>query len=202
MTDHPKTIAGVALAATCVLVASAVIAQDNEGPGPFTLQCEVYCSSEKLRTANARLSWADPRMRLIREANSLDTADRDLGEEIETTVFKDGFEENLYASFPTKLEARELAPRLAPETADANLRAYQLLLTGVSRPAIEGRSIEALLGGSPQDVETSAVIEGLEPGLTYYWRVRVQMPDGVEISQSVACVAPVCPADLQEGDAQ
>ena len=44
---------------------------------------------------------------------------------------------------------------------------------------------------------TSVEVEGLEPGMRYTWRLVIETADGREISETVTCEAPVCPADMQ-----
>jgi len=41
-------------------------------------------------------------------------------------------------------------------------------------------------------------LEGLEPGLTYFWRVCTLNEDGWIPSEIIRCEAPICPADIKE----
>jgi hypothetical protein len=81
----------------------------------------------------------------------------------------------------------------------AQLPALDLTIAGITRPFFEGISPGELLGAEPEDQETSVVVEGLEAGVTYSWRLRLLTTEGLEVSEPVSCQAPVCPADLQEG---
>jgi hypothetical protein len=202
MTKFIIQIIGIGLTAGIVAAISATAQETEPTTSSIPIRCEVFCSTEKLRTANARLLWPDARIRLIRRAESMEVADVEVKENIETTVFKNGFKDELYASFPTTMPEGDVAPALTAEVEKSDMRAYQLHLIGVQRPSVSGRSINSLLGESLEKQEASAVIEGLEPGLTYYWRVRLETESGVEISQTVSCEAPICPADMQEGDEQ
>jgi hypothetical protein len=147
----------------------------------ITITCEVFCSQTKLRTANARIRWyptkAGP------EAASLAAAQHIL----QTTVFPDGFEKNLYVTVTTGPDAAERAPVAAAEAAKRPLRAFQFRVLQVERD----RTSEA---NTP---ESGIVVEDLEPGMNYAWRV-VAGAGAAEAMRSavVMCQAPVCPADI------
>lgn len=158
-------------------------------------RCEAFCSESKLRTANARLIWIGPGMPLGASALGGRQVQQ---EQIETTVFKNGFRKNLQANFPVLDSAVATAKAMTPSVgAAAKLPAYQLQIIEAQKPAIAGASARRMAEASPQQQERSLVIEGLEPGLTYYWRLRFQTADGWAESQAIACEAPVCPADMQ-----
>jgi len=191
-------------AATCVPAAVVVIAggasaQDRPEP-PVGLRCETYCSSEKLRTANARLTWIGPGVPLGPAPLALPDG-RAAEELLETTVVKSGFARDLYASFPTREAAGGDAPRLAASSAERSggiLRAYDLRLLSMVRPQIVGEATPGALDVVPERQETSIVVEGLEPGLRYTWRVRLEGPQGWRESETATCTAPICPADIRE----
>ena len=41
-----------------------------------------------------------------------------------------------------------------------------------------------------------AVVENLEPGVNYTWRIAINTPAGRIVSRPTTCQAHVCPADL------
>jgi len=45
----------------------------------------------------------------------------------------------------------------------------------------------------------TAVIENLEPGVNYTWRVAIETAAGRIVSAPITCEAPVCPADIVRG---
>jgi hypothetical protein len=116
-------------------------------------------------------------------------------------VVKSGFARDLYASFPMHEAAGGATPRLAAsatERSGGTLRAYDLRLLSVVRPHIVGEAAPGTLDVAPERQETSVVVEGLEPGLRYTWRVRLEGPQGWRESAPAICAAPICPADIRE----
>lgn len=158
----------------------------------FDVTCETYCSETQLRTAIARISWTvGPGAVSAVGLGALDTA----AMHVDTTVFKDGFEKSLYASFPT-LEAGR-TPVTPPQTgldAMAPLRAFQIEIADVERPT----PLSDL--GAGEETRNSMVVEDLEPGMNYTWRIVIEVGDGRVVSENVTCQAPVCPADLGESE--
>jgi hypothetical protein len=146
----------------------------------ITITCEVFCSQTKLRTANARIRWypskAGP------EAARLAAVQPTL----QTTIFPDGFEKNLYVTVTTGPDAVQRAPVAAAEAAKRQLRAFQFRVLQVERD----RTSES---GTP---ESGVVIEDLEPGMNYSWRVVAESGAAAVRSAVVMCQAPVCPADI------
>ena len=194
---RPKLITVVLLGA--LLACSYLAAQtgtppegsENEGAAGIVVTCEVFCSETKLRTANARINWtlaAGPG-----GLEALGLGDMSSGEQrLETTVFKNGFDKNLYASFKTLERGTGIQPVMESAMESGTMRAYQLQIIEVERPA----GLEALTTGGA--MQTGTVIEGLEPGMNYTWRVVIETDDGQMISKTVTCQAPVCPADFRE----
>jgi hypothetical protein len=159
---------------------------EEETAGGLALVCEVYCS--KTRTANARLRWKLVPGRALdaAEAGNLSTA----VQRLETTVYKDGFAKDLYMSWPMSPAG---ADRAAPSGAlskqpQGALRAYQMRIVEIDWP----KSSELFAAGT---AETVAVVENLEPGVNYTWRMAVETDASKLVSPVVTCQAPVCPAD-------
>jgi hypothetical protein len=163
-------------------------AQEAAAAG-LALTCEAYCSETKLRTANARIRWKlvpGPALDAAK-ARNLSTAEQRL----ETTVYKNGFDKDLYLSLPISQTGYE---RAVPSSSLAKqgqerLRAYQIRIVDVERP----RSKELFATGA---AETVAVVENLEPGMNYTWRLVIQTDADKVASPTVTCQAPVCPADM------
>ncbi len=166
---------------------------DDEGAAGIVVTCEVFCSETKLRTGNARISWTLAAGPAGPEAFGL--GDMSSAEQrLETTVFKKGFDKNLYASFPTLDRGTAMQPALGSSMEPGAMRAYQLQIIEVERPA----GLDTLTAGGA--MQTDMVIEGLEPGMNYTWRVVIETEDGEMVSKTVTCQAPVCPADIREED--
>ncbi len=149
-------------------------------PAAAELTCEVSCSETELGTAVARLSWVEP---VDITASTAPVA------ELQTTVYKGGFDRDLYAGFKVRDPSEPQAPR-EPE-APPELPAYDLQITRVER---SDDSPAAGIGG-----RTTVEIEGLEPGMKYTWRVVFDTPGGQQVTETVTCEAPVCTADRADG---
>ena len=152
-------------------------------PSGLTLTCEVFCSQTKARTGNARLRWtmaaAD---RAQSRVLSLATAKQTL----EFSVFGPEFEQELVATLPVASPLGGPVAAIA-QGKPAARRAYQVRLLEIERPT--DRAVDAA-------GEMTVVIEDLEPGLNYSWRVVIEAPDGRLVSVPVTCQAPTCPADF------
>lgn len=134
------------------------------------LTCEVSCSQFKLRTGNAQISWSNPAV--AGAETRLDFA-----------VHKNGFETGVFASFSPFAQRQELTPATV---SSAKMREI---------PAFNVRMLKADLAKTGE-TRNSMTVEGLEPGLIYRWRILTRTARGWVPSQTVACPAPVCPADM------
>ena len=105
---------------------------------------------------------------------------------LEFSVFGPEFEKDLVATLPISSPIARGVPAIA-QGKPAALRAYQVRLLEIERPA--GREVDAA-------GEMTVVIEDLEPGMNYSWRVVIEAPDGRLVSVPVTCQAPTCPADF------
>lgn len=173
----PSPLLIVAALAALAVTGGCAVAQPAADPATDSgLTCEVYCSETELRTAIARISWTGP-----------GASGPAAAEILQTTVYKGGFDRDLYASFP-------LGGGAAPEA--PSLPAYDLEILEIGRPAA------ASGGPAPEadsEARTSVEIGGLEAGIKYIWRVVVETAAGRQISETVTCEAPVCTADYQPG---
>ena len=162
------------------------------------LTCETYCSRTKLRTVNARIRWIDPNVTLGQRP---DATGGPVEQELQTTVFKDGFTTGRFATFPS-IDASGATPTLAPpregQQQPTQLRAFDLRIVGVICPRATGEASPDLLKLSPEQRTSAVVVEGLEPGLTYRWRIRYRNNAEWQTSDPLICTAPICPADMRE----
>lgn len=168
-------------------------AQEPEGKVP--IRCETFCSPSKLRTAVARLSWIDPKLKAPDAVAP--TAPGEFS--IETTIFKEGFADDVFAVIGSAEPGTRAAPMFdAEDTGPQALRAFELEVTSVVQPQIQGVGALDVMASSPEQLQTSVTIENLEPGLTYFWRLRLPLDGRSVESEVVRCVAPICVADMQE----
>jgi hypothetical protein len=150
----------------------------------LTITCETFCSETKLRTANARIRW--------HASNEGPEASRFAAgrPSLQATVFAEGFEKDLYVTVQVAPDApgrrAAAAPALAQQSRE--LRAYQFQVLEVEAPRRSTAGTD----------EFGVVLEDLEPGVNYSWRVAIETASGTRLSPVVKCEVPVCPADLIE----
>ncbi len=159
--------------------------QATQGDARATISVEVVCSSTRLRTTNARVRWnvAGP---VVAGAAALAATRPSL----ELTVYDNGFAKGLSATLPIEPAATPDNPIVARQAANRPaLRAYQVRIIEVEQPRALA---EAQGGGAAMGV----VVEGLEPGMNYTWRLNLETPGGRVVSPEVTVQALVCPADM------
>jgi hypothetical protein len=164
--------------------------------GSVPLRCETFCSQSKLRTASARLSWTDPSLQPSGAAPPAGLTPA-APPQLDVTVMRNGFSTNAYATFPTADAGASPSPNFATPAAP-RLRAYDLRITGALRPAITGAPAPNEVVAAAERRETTLLIENLEPGLRYSWRLRFNTAAGEQVTAPATCIAPVCPADIKE----
>lgn len=156
----------------------------------LVLDVEGFCSETRLRTSNARITWRAGASALGPGGlPGLAAATQRL----ETTVFKNGFAQGLFVALPIGTAAVDrpiAAIAQAPATQQPPRRAYQIRLITVNA----ARASAASDGASEMD----AVVENLEPGVNYTWRIAIDGPTGRVVSPSISQKAPVCPADMAD----
>lgn len=142
-------------------------------PGPATdLRCQVSCSRTKLRTGVATVSWGvNP-----------GSGERAVQEQaLDMSVFSDGFATGAYARlFPLHRGGSPTLPRGPIPSAP---RAFE----------VEATTVRAVPEANRMEVR----IEGVEPGLNYFFRVASSTRGNGDVSPPVSCTAPVCPADMK-----
>jgi hypothetical protein len=169
----------------CSMVAGAQTPQlpPHEDPR-LTLTVEAFCSDTKLRTSDARIRWTMP-------SDALEAAGvRDLAtarQILETTVYKNGFEKGLLVSVPVAQATPEKPIRAQAQGRNAAVRAFQFSLIQIEQQKARG-------DGGP--MQMGALVEGLEPGVNYTWRIAIQTASGKIVSPSVTNQAMVCTADM------
>jgi hypothetical protein len=176
-----------------MLLPPAAIAQERS---PVSVRCETFCSKQKLRTASARIIWRDGAPGApLRPGAAGDTR---AAPQIDVTVVKNGFAENAYATIPTTQAGAGATQGPAAATEGRpRLRAYDLRVVGTRAPGAPGPAAASEIAGSAEPQETSTLIENLEPGLRYSWRLRFDTAAGAQVTVPVTCTAPICPADIK-----
>ena len=151
----------------------------------MSVEVEPYCSETKLRTSNARIRWSLPKEAL--EAHRLTTL-AGSRQSLEATVYKDGFEKGLMVSVPLTQASTEHPLSALIQEKKPKQRAFQFSVIGFEQ-AKEGATAQ---GGAVM----SAIVEGLEPGVSYTWRIAIETESGRITSEPTTSRASICPADM------
>jgi hypothetical protein len=171
----------VMTSSNCGLLAQSSQQTQLEAP-KVVVNVEDFCSPTKLRTSNARIRWTTSGNTAASAKVNLAAAKQSL----EATVYHDGFEKGLLVSVPVT-PATPDRPVAARTSAKApKLRAYQFSLIQLEQPK----------AADEIGIEMAAVVEGLEPGVDYTWRIVVETDSGRLVSAPTTSEAVVCPADM------
>ncbi len=135
------------------------------------IEITVECSRFKPRTGIATIKWIEPQRSL---------ADRRL----DLAVHKEAFENELFATVWPIEYGKE--SRLYNRTRYPN----EALTRGLRLTTSE---VNPSRGGSASTVK----LEGLEPGLNYFWRVLKRDANGWISEGVIRIQAPTCPADFE-----
>jgi hypothetical protein len=169
MPRHDGLAALLPLAA--LLLSGPLAAQDpgQEPEGEIGLICELGCSSDRERTATARLSWRQ--------------GDVPAGSRVDYAVYDEGFEIGGFASFARLFPGQDAHREFAhPEI--ESLRPFDLRLVQV-----EGDADEGFL--------SAVQLENLEAGVNYRFRLGMRLNGDWRSTETVVCPAPVCISDSE-----
>ena len=164
----------------------------SQSPSGLTVSAEAFCSATKIRTSNVRLRWS-----LSSDARTKNKLPTFVGanQRLETTVYLNGFEKGLFVTLPVPSASTPAAQSTvvpattqAPQMRQALPRSFQIRL-------IEAR---ASTDTAAPDGEFTAVVEDLEPGLNYKWRLTIDTPAGALVSVPLELQAVACPVDEAE----
>jgi len=176
--------------AALVFVCAGLSAQP--GPAPvrvepgLVLHVEGVCSETKLMTSNALLRWSMPKAAIDTYGLAGFAAAR---QNLEVTVYKNGFATGLLMTFPLGQTAQGRQPPRLAQAVRPQLRAFQINLINVGQPKVEAAASEL-----------EATVESLEPGVNYTWRVAIDTPGARIVSAPVTMEAVTCVADIVEDD--
>jgi hypothetical protein len=152
------------------------------------LVCVAYCAPDQPGTPVAEIKWV-----VGNQPSASEIRRTAIQQNVDVAVNEDGFERgrfarlqsvNPQARFAPAGGQRAGAPQL-PGLGDLSVRA----VTSSQEPAGAMRLATPAEGGQENVV---LQVQGLRPGLNYYWRVRASTPGQ---TQTVMCRAPVCPTD-------
>ena len=178
-------------ATTAAALQAPAAAQGVAGDAP---DCQVACSPTKPRTVVATITWPLTQAAANPQALSAGMTEQHL----DVTTFKDGFSRGVFAQLtpvrenqPFALQAPQAEPSGVPSLRALSVTRVSTLQERISSGAV-GADTALMPPSAANDPNRVVVIEveGLEPGLNYFWR---RTPNG----PVARCQAPVCPADAR-----
>ncbi|MGH9941930.1 MAG: hypothetical protein ACRD9R_06175 [Pyrinomonadaceae bacterium] len=161
------------------------------------LICEVTCDKTKPRTPIAVLIWKAAETPLVARA----LAARVSGQGLEVTVYKDGFEKRAFAALPSIRRNARLVLRQSETARQQRVPGLERLVVVDVVPlsdAADPNRLDRVRSTAGRFTYVAVRVEGLEPGLNYFWRAP-STTGGVRATGGavVRCQAPVCPADFR-----
>lgn len=150
------------------------------------LVCVAYCRPDQPGTPVTEIRWVVGNQPTSAEIRRTATQ-----QSVEVAVNEDGFERGRFA----RLSSANPQARFAPAQPAGGTQLPGLgnltvsAVTSSQEPAGALRLATPAQGGQENVV---VQVQGLRPGLNYYWRVRAATPGETQV---VMCRAPVCPTD-------
>jgi hypothetical protein len=140
-----------------------------------SLECHMTCNLTQPRSPEANLTLIPPSSRPAIPAGSL---------RLDVTIYFDGFEKGNFAILSSLAQPRGCFES-SGRPPNAPPPGLHVCVTRVGN-------------GQPSPMHDRAItVQGLEPGLNYFWRVLSATASGWITSEVVRCQAPVCPVDFQ-----
>jgi hypothetical protein len=152
------------------------------------LVCVTYCSPIEPGTPVAEIKWVVSNQPATAETlRKAATA-----QSVEAAVNEDGFERGRFVRLSSVAPQARFAPA-APQPGAAPLPGLGNLSIGTVASSQEPGAALRLASPSEGGRENVVLqVQGLRPGLNYYWRVRAATPGQTQV---VMCRAPICPSD-------
>ena len=152
------------------------------------LVCVTYCSPTEPGSPIAEIKWVVSNQ----PATAENLRKAATAQNVEAAVNEDGFERGRFVRLSSVAPQARFAPA-APQPGAAPLPGLGNLSVGTVASSQEGGAALRLASPAEGGRENVVVqVQGLRPGLNYYWRVRAATPGQTQV---VMCRAPICPTD-------
>jgi hypothetical protein len=152
------------------------------------LVCVTYCSPTEPGVPVAEIKWVVSNQ----PATAENLRKAATAQNVEAAVNEDGFERGRFVRLSSVAPNARFAPT-TPQPGAAPLPGLGNLSVATVASSQEGSA--ALRLATPAEGGRENVVlqvQGLRPGLNYYWRVRAATPGQTQV---VMCRAPICPSD-------
>jgi hypothetical protein len=152
------------------------------------LVCVTYCAPDQPGTPVAEIKWV-----VGNQPSASEIRRTAIQQNVEVAVNEDGFDRGRFVRLPSMNPQARFAPagqpganaQALPGLGDLSVRA----VTSSQEPA---GAMRLATPAPPGQENVVLQVQGLRPGLNYYWRVRSATPGQTQV---VMCRAPVCPSD-------
>jgi hypothetical protein len=152
------------------------------------LVCVAYCSPTQPGTPVAEIRWV-----VATQPSSAENLRKAAEQQnVEAAVNEDGFERGRFVRLSSVAPQARFAPAGQPAATSQLPGLGNLSVSAVTssqEPAAALRLATPSEGGQENVV---LQVQGLRPGMNYYWRVRASAAGETQV---VMCRAPICPAD-------
>jgi hypothetical protein len=155
------------------------------------LVCEAYCNPVTPGVSVVEVRFAVPGGPAPAAKLRAAAATQD----IEASVYEDGFERGLFVRLPSVSPEAKFAapPGVKPVQTIPGLDRLVVRAVATSEDPPGGLRLAQPGDAAPAGAAGVVLqVQGLQPGMNYYWRVR---PQPQSEPQVVMCRAPICPAD-------
>ena len=152
------------------------------------LVCVSYCSATEPGTPVTEIKWV-----VATQPASAENLRRAASQQnIEAAVNEDGFERGRFVRLSSVAPQARFAPSATQPTASQlpGLADLTVAAVGGSQEAASALRLATPPEGGQENIVLQ--VQGLRPGMNYYWRVRAGTAGDTQI---VMCRAPICPAD-------
>lgn len=151
------------------------------------LVCQTYCSSVEPGTPVAEVRWVVS----TQPASGANLRVLAGQQNVEAAVNEDGFERGRFVRLASASPQARFAPTGQPNAPPLpGLGNLNVLAVASSQDSPGALRLATPSEGGRENVVVQ--VQGLQPGMNYYWRVR---PPTQGEAQVVMCRAPICPAD-------
>ena len=151
------------------------------------LACVTYCAPDQPGTPVAEIRWV-----VGNQASASEIRRTAVQQNVEVAVNEDGFERGRFARLASANPQARFAPAGQPAGAAPLPGLGNLSVRAVTSSRESAGALRLATPAEGGQENLVLQVQGLRPGLNYYWRVRSSTPGQ---TRTVMCRAPVCPTD-------
>ena len=202
-----RDLTGTAVLALVIVGAACQNRDQDQRPAPSTAQatpavataggsqseqsgdlvCVAYCAPNQPGTPSPEIDWVVGTQPSASEIRRTATQ-----QNVEVAVNEDGFDRGRFVRLPSLNPQARFAPAGQPPAGTSLPGLGDLSVRAVTSSQEPGGAMRLATPAESGQENVVLQVQGLRPGLNYYWRVRASTPGQTQV---VMCRAPICPAD-------